>query len=131
MKKLTSLILFIALIFSVAHADQLQDSLSPHFTAAEFRCKHCGKLIVDPKLIVKLEELRHAIGDKPIIVTSGYRCPVHNKAVGGVTNSQHMQGKAADIYVNGMSSVDLARKARQVGFSFVKVYRGWIHVDVR
>lgn len=82
-------------------------------------------------LIIKLEELRKAIGNKPIIITSGYRCSIHNSRVGGVKNSQHLQGKAADLYVNGMNNRELTKKAKQVGFTFVKVYSGWIHVDVR
>ena len=43
-----------------------------------------------------LDPLREAWG-KPIIVTSGYRCPRLNKAVGGATKSQHLTGHAADI----------------------------------
>ena len=43
-----------------------------------------------------LDPLREAYG-KPIVVTSGYRCPALNKAVGGASNSQHMTGQAADI----------------------------------
>ena len=43
-----------------------------------------------------LEPARERLG-KPIIVNSGFRCPVHNAAVGGVANSQHMKGEAADI----------------------------------
>lgn len=43
-----------------------------------------------------LDPLREAWG-APIIVTSGYRCPKLNRAVGGATSSQHMQGQAADI----------------------------------
>lgn len=43
-----------------------------------------------------LDPLREAYG-KPIIVTSGYRCAKLNKAVGGVKNSQHLTGEAADI----------------------------------
>lgn len=43
-----------------------------------------------------LDPLREKIGE-PIIVTSGYRCPRLNKAVGGVSNSQHITGQAADI----------------------------------
>lgn len=44
-----------------------------------------------------LDPLREAWG-KPIIVSSGYRCPTLNKAVGGVKNSQHTLGQAADIH---------------------------------
>lgn len=43
-----------------------------------------------------LDPLREAYG-KPIIVTSGYRCPALNKAVGGSPTSDHMTGCAADI----------------------------------
>lgn len=45
-----------------------------------------------------LEPLRRHI-DKPIVISSGYRCPVLNRAVGGVANSQHLTGQAADITI--------------------------------
>lgn len=44
-----------------------------------------------------LEPLRKAWG-APIVVSSGYRCPAVNKAVGGAAKSQHMLGQAADIH---------------------------------
>lgn len=40
----------------------------------------------------------------PIIITSGYRCPQVNRLVGGVDNSQHMSGCAADFHVQGFTS---------------------------
>lgn len=45
-----------------------------------------------------LDPLRERYGH-PIIVSSGYRCPRLNKAVGGAETSQHVKGEAADIYV--------------------------------
>lgn len=45
-----------------------------------------------------LQPLRDYLG-KPVVISSGYRCPELNKAVGGVRNSQHMKGEAADIHV--------------------------------
>ena len=45
-----------------------------------------------------LDPIREAWGS-PITVNSGYRCPVLNKAVGGVSTSQHQKGEAADITV--------------------------------
>ena len=45
-----------------------------------------------------LDPAREKLG-MPIKVTSGYRCPLKNKAVGGVENSQHLKGEAADISV--------------------------------
>lgn len=43
-----------------------------------------------------LEPVRERLG-RPITVNSGYRCPIHNAAVGGVANSQHLRGEAADL----------------------------------
>lgn len=47
-----------------------------------------------------LQPLREAIGE-PLTISSGYRCPALNKAVGGVCNSQHVAGQAADIAIGG------------------------------
>ena len=47
-----------------------------------------------------LEPLRVAMNE-PIKIGSGFRCQALNKAVGGVYNSQHMKGQAADLYIDG------------------------------
>lgn len=47
-----------------------------------------------------LEPLREAMGE-PIKIGSGFRCPQLNRAVGGVANSQHMKGQAADLCIDG------------------------------
>ena len=47
-----------------------------------------------------LEPLRESMGE-PIKIGSGYRCPQLNRAVGGVANSQHMKGQAADLCIDG------------------------------
>ena len=47
-----------------------------------------------------LEPLRVSMGE-PIPISSGYRCPRLNEAVGGVRNSQHMTGQAADLSIGG------------------------------
>lgn len=49
---------------------------------------------------VMLERVRSTLG-VPVVVTSGYRCPALNRAVGGVTSSDHTQGHAADIVAPG------------------------------
>lgn len=65
-----------------------------YFKKSEFACKCCGKL---PEVAEEhyyymvfyfLGQLRRDIG-KPVIISSGYRCPKHNKAVGGKTSSYH------------------------------------------
>lgn len=52
-----------------------------------------------------LDPLRRLYG-KPIIITSGFRCPELNKRVGGVTNSWHTQGNAADIHVASLAEAN-------------------------
>lgn len=47
-----------------------------------------------------LQPLRNAMGH-PVTISSGYRCARLNRAVGGVSNSQHMRGQAADLYIDG------------------------------
>lgn len=49
-----------------------------------------------------LDPIRDRI-NTPILITSGYRCPKINRLVGGVDNSQHMSGCAADFYVMGFT----------------------------
>lgn len=44
----------------------------------------------------RLDDIRAGYG-KPIVITSGYRCPALNKAVGGKPNSQHLKAQAADL----------------------------------
>ena len=56
-----------------------------------------------------MEQVRRILGDRPISITSGYRNPAVNKAVGGVSNSAHALGYAADFSVKGMTPVEVAR----------------------
>lgn len=93
-------------------------------------CK-CGCNVVkyDPKLLKKLEVVRAMLGGVPININSGYRCERHNKNVGGVPNSQHLKGKAADIRVNGNMEelyyfLDIVFKENGLGR-----YKTFFHVD--
>ena len=73
------------------------------FKEKEFACKCCGQLPPLARENVKalvsevLDPVREKLG-MPILVNSGYRCEKHNKDVGGVRNSQHLRGEAADIH---------------------------------
>ena len=52
-----------------------------------------------------LDGIRAKLG-KPILISSGYRCQMLNKAVGGVVNSQHQKGLAADLVCSDMESLE-------------------------
>ena len=59
--------------------------LSPHFNVSEFQCK-CGgahETPIDENLVAMLEKLYAALDCSAIIISSGYRCVKHDKAVGG------------------------------------------------
>ena len=60
-----------------------------------------------------LDPLRNDLG-QPVRVTSGYRSPEVNAAVGGSRTSRHMLGLAADIKVRGMESTTLAERIEQL-----------------
>ncbi len=108
--------------------------LSPHFSRVEFACHcGCGKMIVDLRLIEALEALRERIG-RPIIVISGCRCAVHNRRKGGVPNSQHLRGRAADLRIAGLSPEEIARHAETIQAireGGIGLYDTFVHLDVR
>jgi uncharacterized protein YcbK (DUF882 family) len=110
--------------------------MSKFFTEDECRCKCCGQLPkggMDKDLMERLDALREA-ADKPLTLSCAYRCPTHNAEVGGVPDSQHVLGLAADVLVpDGMSVEDLAELAEGVGFNGVGRYfkQDFVHVDTR
>ncbi|MBW7889330.1 MAG: DUF882 domain-containing protein [Bacteroidetes bacterium] len=77
-----------------------------------------------------LEPLREIV-KKPIIVTSGFRSEKVNTAIGGSTNSQHTQGKAADIHVSGMTIDELFMIARKfVPYDqLIQEFNQWVHIS--
>ena len=116
--------------------------LSEHFSEDEFWCRgqdqgtcNCGhSLKIDSRLIELLEELRDITGGKPLHINSGYRCPDHNAAVGGVSNSQHTKGTAADVARPAHLSFDeFAWYVDQLPFDGIGLYRfsDFIHCDTR
>ncbi len=102
------------------------------FHLDEFQCPCCLRVKLHPVLLQKLNDLRHRI-QKPIIITSGYRCPVNNEEVGGVNGSYHLFGMAADIYVAKMSLKELLNAAKDIGFPGIGYYpeNNFLHLDIR
>ena len=108
-----------------------------YFNTKEFESKDgqpspYGEAVVRRELIVRLNAIRSRFG-KPIIVNSGYRSPDHNKAVGGVKNSFHVQGLAADIRPEDLKDLpELQKIADELNpHGGVGFYNTFVHVDVR
>jgi len=108
--------------------------ISKNFDKSEFVCKcGCGKYNLNPVLLDALQRLRDYIG-YPIYINSGCRCEKHNKVVGGVKNSLHVRGKAADIRVDELSPQELAKSAMEIKEfrdGGIGIYTNFVHVDVR
>ena len=112
--------------------------LSEHFTLGEFVCKDPSYDLVrvSPQLMEKLEEIRKAVGEHPVNILSAYRPYPYNAAISGAAdNSYHIDGVAADIYINGMSTSEISSLADKIigdGGGVGTYYGdGFVHVDVR
>lgn len=76
-----------------------------------------------------LDEARHRLG-RGMRITSGYRTPERNAAVGGATQSSHLTGYAVDIYAPTQEDkADLLRALFKVGFRRFGIMATAIHVD--
>lgn len=91
-----------------------------YFTRDEFRCKcggkYCNGFPAEPQeqLVKICDQLRKNLG-VPITIASGLRCSQWNAIKGGVDNSQHMYGEAADIYCRGISQLRVETELDNIG----------------
>ena len=106
--------------------------LSEHFNSSEFACKcGCGTAFtINPSLLEKLEGIRKFL-NRPIEIASGFRCPTYNVKVGGVSDSVHPDGNAADIRIETSGDrMDVVIAVISMGFLRIGVAKTFIHVDV-
>ena len=115
--------------------------LTNNFNKSEFEC-NCGcempneVFLQIQKLASQLQCIRDFISF-PIKITSAYRCPSHNKEVGGVSNSQHVLGKASDIQVSDSSPeaiyqvIDTLAEYGHVLQGGLGLYNTFTHYDIR
>lgn len=110
-----------------------------YFQRAEFRCPcgRCGGFPVEPQesMVRTVDEIRHRLGVPISIVDgggSGVRCAAHNAEVGGVSNSQHLFGLAADLH-SAASPAEMKAVAEEVmgRTGGIGLYDWGIHVDTR
>ena len=117
--------------------------LSRSFRVREFACSDgSDPLFVDSALVQLLQNIRDHFG-APVVITSGYRTAEHNAAVGGSKSSQHLLGRAADFYVEGVPVATVAAYAETLlsgrggigrypkDAKHPKRMTGWVHIDTR
>jgi zinc D-Ala-D-Ala carboxypeptidase len=84
-----------------------------------------------------MEEVRKLLGDKPILISSGYRSPAVNKAVGGSSSSAHMHGLACDFSCPGFGSPLAICKALEPHMKTLAIdqliheFNTWVHLGLR
>ena len=124
--------------------------LTPHFTLQEFiksdtanakgidnepSPSNVSNLI---RVATTLEEVRSLLGNNPILISSGYRCPKLNKEVGGVPTSYHVKGLAVDFTCPKFGTVkEIVEKISSSGIGFDQLieengrYSSWVHLGLQ
>ncbi len=119
--------------------------LSEHFELAEFLVSETAarRGIANeptPEIIDNLRRLCQSVLEplrvklaRPVVITSGYRSPALNRAVGGSPTSYHMLGRAADILVPGMTPLAVCQAAQQMKLPCAQIiheFGRWAHMSV-
>lgn len=107
--------------------------LSTNFKVREFACSDgSDPIFIDSNLVNVLQKIRTHFG-KSVTITSAYRTPGRNKAVGGQTYSQHLYGRAADIKVKGVSPKTVAAYVETLlkNTGGIGTYNSFTHIDTR
>lgn len=132
-------------------AIDLEQHLSPHFTLHELVAsqtatrKGIKEQFEPPQEIIDnlkslcenlLEKLRAMNGNKPLHLSSCYRCPALNTAVGGAANSQHVKGEAADIDFGSKSlNAEFFTKIKASSIDFDQLLNefdfSWVHISLK
>jgi len=116
--------------------------VTPHFSLAELTRTDHRTLDNTPdlaalanlhRLAAFLEQVREVLGDKMVMITSGYRSAAVNAACGSRESSQHRLGTAADIRVPGMSPDAVVRAVMASGLAYdqlIKEFDSWTHISI-
>jgi len=106
------------------------------FFRSEFECPclvctqdHHSKFVIDNLLLDKLQEVRDEL-NKAVIINSGFRCPTHNRTIGGKKTSSHLTGKAADVAILGSPYRYEVLRIFFTKFNRIGIGADFIHVDV-
>jgi hypothetical protein len=116
--------------------------MTPHFTLAELTVTDHREFKNEPnpseianlqRLAELLEQVKVAIGGKPVMVNSAFRCKEVNDAVGSKDTSQHRVGCAADIRVPGMTPDQVVKAIMAAGLAYdqlIREFDRWTHVSI-
>lgn len=119
-----------------AASDAFWDDVK-YFKRSEFKCKCGGKYCngypveMQEKVVKAADKVRAHFG-KPVTVSSGIRCTQHNAAVGGVSNSRHLQGKAVDFCVSGFSAsmiLSYVQSLPEIRYAYA-IDSNYVHMDI-
>lgn len=119
-----------------------EGNVTSHFSWKEFACKDGTAVPQEYRANVEtlageLEVIREALGGAAITINSAYRSPAYNKKVGGVSNSQHLYARAADISVSGKKPSEVKRTIedliadKKIQDGGLGGYNTFTHYDVR
>ena len=106
-----------------------------YFSEKELSCKHCGEYHFDEDFLARLNEIR-ATFNRPMVVTSGYRCKEHPVEAAKENPGSHNRGLAVDIQVSGEDAIDLVVAAGLNGIKRIGVKQKgpwderFIHLDM-
>lgn len=120
-----------SVVHTYSRARDGEKQLSEHFKVKEFACKDgSDTILIDQQLVYYCEMIRQHFG-RPITINSAYRTKAYNAKVGGAGESKHMEGKAADIIVSGVSPQKVAQYAEEIGVKALHAYNTFTHIDTR
>ena len=116
--------------------------MTPHFSLAELTITDHREFKNEPnpseianlqRLAELLEQVKVAIGGKPVMVNSAFRCKEVNDAVGSKDTSQHRVGCAADLRVPGMTPDQVVKAIMAAGLPYdqlIREFDRWTHVSI-
>jgi len=115
--------------------------MTKNFSKKEFDCNDKSEMPINVyhnmvKVANQLQALRDELG-KPIHINSAYRSEEYNAKIGGVSNSQHIMGRAADIVIKDMTpmevyiTIELLIEKGDILQGGLGMYDSFVHMDIR